>query len=503
MTGHMPSSRPGDDHVEKQQVQGGRETTTGQTPETNAGSGITNAPEKNDDASRDAGSTDSSSVEYSSPDGDRVGEVSAAEDGSPKRDAGAVDRVLSKSSVPPEPAPDGGLQAWLVVVSGHLIVMNTWGVINSFGTFQTYYTTLLARPPQDISWIGSFQIFLLFFIGTFTGRLTDAGFARSSVTIGAALSLLGTFATSACTQYWQFFLAQGLCVGLGNGFLFCPSLAVLATWFQKRRSLAIGITASGSATGGLVFPSMVRELLPRIGFGWTMRAIGFIQLASFVVSIVFLRSRIKPRRSGKLVELAAFKEMEYTLYACGAFMCFLGVYFAFYYLASYARDIQGMSYTTSLNLLLILNGMGSIGRLVPNHIADRIGTLNVFVPLAGSSALLMYAWMAVSSPAGLYVWSVFYGFTAGGIQSMFPAALSALTTDPRRQGTRIGMVFTIVSFAVLIGSPICGAILSAMDGSYVGAQAFAGTALVVGMCLLSTAREVKRRKAGQPFWTKA
>lgn len=181
----------------------------------------------------------------------------------------------------------------------------------------------------------------------------------------------------------------------------------------------------------------------------------------------------------------------------------MGVYFAFYYLASYARDIQGMSYTTSLNLLLILNGMGYLGRLLPNHIADRIGTLNVFVPLAGTSALLMYAWMAVSSPAGLYVWAVFYGTTAGGIQSMFPAALSALTTDPRRQGTRIGMVFTIVSFAVLIGSPIGGAILTAMDGSYVGAQAFAGSCLVAGMGLLSTAREVKRRKAGQPFWTKA
>jgi hypothetical protein len=33
-------------------------------------------------------------------------------------------------------------------------------------------------PPSDISWIGSIQIFLLFFIGTFSGRATDAGYFR-------------------------------------------------------------------------------------------------------------------------------------------------------------------------------------------------------------------------------------------------------------------------------------------------------------------------------------
>jgi hypothetical protein len=50
--------------------------------------------------------------------------------------------------------------------------------MNSFGVFQTYYVDFLGCSESDISWIGSIQVFLTFFIGTFTGRLIDAGYFR-------------------------------------------------------------------------------------------------------------------------------------------------------------------------------------------------------------------------------------------------------------------------------------------------------------------------------------
>ena len=197
--------------------------------------------------------------------------------------------------------------------------MNTWGYINSFGVFQTYYATTLRHAPSDISWIGSIQVFLLFFVGTLTGRLTDAGYFRQLMLLGTAFQVVGIFTTSVATEYWQLFLAQGVCMGLGNGCLFCPSVAVLSTYFSKKRSLAIGIAACGSATGGLVFPSIVRQMLPRVGFGWTMRTVGFVQLATLVVANLGLRTRLPPRKVGPLVELSAFRDLEYLFYACGSF----------------------------------------------------------------------------------------------------------------------------------------------------------------------------------------
>jgi MFS family permease len=173
---------------------------------------------------------------------------------------------------------------------------------------------------------------------------------------------------------------------------------------------------------------------------------------------------------------------------------FLGLYFAFYYVSSYSRDIIGMSYTDSLNLLLVMNGVGLPGRLVPNHLADRFGPINVFIPVATIVSACMFCWMAVKNTPGLYVWCAFYGFVAGGVQSLFPAALSSLTTDVRKAGVRMGMVFTIVSFATLAGPPIAGAIITASGGNYYGAQAFAGASLMLGMVFLVAAREVKVRR---------
>lgn len=201
----------------------------------------------------------------------------------------------------------------------HLVIMSTWGFINSFGVFQTYYITALRRAPGDISWIGSIQIFLLFFIGTFTGRATDAGFFRPVFFFGSFLGCFGLFMASLSTTYWQLLLSQGVCCGLGNGFLFCPALSLTSTYFSKKRSLALGIAAAGSATGGMIFPAMVQQLLPKIGFGWTMRSLAFIQLLFLIICNIWIRPRVPPRKSGALVDWKSFKEAPYVFYAVGMF----------------------------------------------------------------------------------------------------------------------------------------------------------------------------------------
>lgn len=273
--------------------------------------------------------------------------------------------------VPAGPPPDGGLQAWLQVLIAHLVIFNTWGYINSFGVFQTYYLSTLEQTPSQISWIGSVQVFLLFFIGTFSGRATDAGYFRHTFVIGSVLILLGVFMTSVCTEYWQLFLAQGICTGIGNGLLFCPTLAILPTYFNKKRAMAVGLAASGTTTGGMIIPGIVEALLPRVGFGWTLRVLGLIMLVFQVTCFLLARTRVPPRTVGPLVEISAFKEMPYLLFAIGIFFCFWGIYPAYYYVGEYASSVIGVSQGDSINLLIIMNGIGIVGRLLPPYLSDR------------------------------------------------------------------------------------------------------------------------------------
>lgn len=197
--------------------------------------------------------------------------------------------------------------------------MNTWGYIASYGIFQAYYTSALDRSPAEIAWIGSIQLFLTFFIGAFIGRYADAGFLRVILLCGTFMIALGAFAASFATQYWHLLLSQGLCCGLGNGCLVTPTVSVVSTYFERRRSLAIGIINCGGATGGVIFPTMARQLMPSVGFSWTMRAIGFVQLSSLLCACLGLRSRLPPRKISKSVGLTKLISKDFTIFTLGTF----------------------------------------------------------------------------------------------------------------------------------------------------------------------------------------
>lgn len=164
---------------------------------------------------------------------------------------------------------DDTLLACLQVLGAFFLLVNSWyycpsasqfnsylsafrGVTNAFGAYQTYYEAnlLKSQTPSQISWIGSIQAFLLLFVGgLITGPIFDAGYLRSLVIIGTIASVLGMMMTSLCKEYWQVILSQGVCVGIGAGCLFLPSVAVMPQYFTKRRAFATGIAAVGSSIG--------------------------------------------------------------------------------------------------------------------------------------------------------------------------------------------------------------------------------------------------------------
>lgn len=158
-------------------------------------------------------------------------------------------RITTRSIRDPPPPPDGGLNAWTQVAMGWLIIFVTWGYVNSFGSFQAYYTEVLPQSPSTISWIGSIQVFLTFFIGAFSGRLLDAGLFVPTLFVGGVLQLLGIFMMSLSTKWWQLLLSQGVLTGIGGGIFFCPSMGLIATYFSSHRALAVGIVTTGNSVG--------------------------------------------------------------------------------------------------------------------------------------------------------------------------------------------------------------------------------------------------------------
>ncbi|KAF2113085.1 major facilitator superfamily domain-containing protein [Lophiotrema nucula] len=405
--------------------------------------------------------------------------------------ARVTSHLTSRSIINPGPPPDGGLQAWTQVFCAWLAIMNTWGFVNSFGAFQTYYASILPQSNSTISWIGSTQAALLFFLGTFSGRALDAGLFRPTVLIGITLQLIGMFTMSFAKNYWQLLLTQGICTGVGGGIFFVPVMGLTSTYFAKKRGMALGIVTSGNSFGGIVYPIVVRQLLDKVGFGWTVRVLGFINVVSLAVVIAFMKPRLPPRKAGPLIDMDAFRDHPYMLHVLG--ICFLmpAVYFVFYYIASFARDELGMSYTDSLNLVIIVNGIGIPARVLPGFIADRyFGVLNTIIFCLFLNIIILWAWLGIHDIPGFYAFTAIYGLASASFQSLFPTTIAVLSNDITKTGTRLGMAFSAIAGSALVGGPIAGALLKA-GGNYTAPICWASAGAVVGTVMVICARGVK------------
>jgi fumarate reductase subunit D len=171
---------------------------------------------------------------------------------------------------------NGRWVAWSQVLGGHIIAFFVWGFIASLGMFQAYYTSNSLSSPSNISWIGSMTIFLLMMIPLWSGAASDLGYYELILRTGILLWMIVNFVTSIYIRYWQFLLAQGACIGAANGFIFVPTMSVVPTYFRSsKRSFAIGLVLTGSATGVMILPNMLNRLFTMIRFGWAVRCFGF------------------------------------------------------------------------------------------------------------------------------------------------------------------------------------------------------------------------------------
>jgi MCP family monocarboxylic acid transporter-like MFS transporter 3 len=249
------------------------------------------------------------------------------------------------------------------------------------------------------------------------------------------------------------------------------------------------VSAVGTSVGGLVFPSMVQYLIPQIGFRWAVRCAGFAALAVTLTANLLLRPYVAPRKSGALVDLAALKELPYMFFALGAFLNLYALYFGFFYINAYARNVIGFSSVESVGLLLITNAMGIPIRPIVGFIADNyIGPINMYIITSGLLSATVFGWIGVKDRTGMYVFSVFFGLANGACQGMFVGSLASLTKDPRKMGTRLGMVCTTCAFASLAGPPTAGAIIDSSGGNYLGAQAWGGSIIAGAVMALVSCR---------------
>ncbi|PQE06792.1 Riboflavin transporter MCH5 protein [Rutstroemia sp. NJR-2017a BBW] len=350
------------------------------------------------------------------------------------------------------------------------------GLANTFGAFQSYYqdNLLAGYSPSAIAWIGTTQGFLVNVVGVVSGRIYDLGYIKPLLYFGMFFNVLGLVTASFATTYVSIFLSLGVCVGLGSGSFYVPSLAIISSYFTTKRPLAISISANGASIGGIIYPILFRVLVERIGFVWVCRIFACMNACLLLISIFLISPRVVSTTQHKFFDPTAFRDLLYILFGAVLFLLWIGVDVPLFFIPTFVQSSLGLSAQLGDYLLAAMNASSIFGRILLGLLAVYFGSFGVWQISIGASCILLACWAAISSLPGIITFVVLYGFFISGAQSLPVSVLMVISSELDLVGTRLGMSSVLAGFGFLIGPPIASAIQNSPAG-YAGQSAFAGS----------------------------
>ncbi|CAG7938096.1 unnamed protein product [Penicillium nalgiovense] len=402
-----------------------------------------------------------------------------------------------ESEIPSTFAVKSKVHGCLQVIGAFFIFFNVWGLNLAFGSFQSYYalTYIPSSTSSDIAWIGTIQSWLLIVGGLLSGPLFDLGYNKTMIFVGSILGVIGIMMLSLAHTYYAIFLSQGVCVGFGFGLLYVPAITLVSRSFTTRRAVALGVSSSGAPVGGIIYTIMFNQLIPRVGFPWTVRLMAFLMLALFITAAIMLlwpeRHAVKvigPTQRRSLIDLRAFKDLPFWSFAIGNFFLYLGYITPFYYIPTYAETKLGTSRSMASNVLMISQASSVLGRVVLTLFAHYYGSMISWIICGVLSGVLCICWISADSLVRFILFAAFYGGISGALIPLPPSVFTHVCPDPKSLGTWLGMAQSLSSFATLVGPPIAGALATiGSDGSagsadlnYLGIQLFSGIVMCFG-----------------------
>jgi MFS family permease len=358
-----------------------------------------------------------------------------------------------------------------------------FGVAYSFGAFFTPMAAEFHSGSGATSIFFSITAFLWFTLGVVSGRASDRFGTRWVMAVGAVVMGAGLVLTSFVHQLWLGYLTYGIGVGVGTACGYVPMVAVVGSWFDRRRGLAMGVAISGIGVGTLAGAPVATALIALYGWRQTYLLFGVV---SFLVLAVcgFLADR--PAASGGTrTDLGqVLRSREFLTLYLSVLLTGFGLFTFFVHLVPFA-ETKGINPRSAASLLAVVGVFSTVSRVALGPVADRFGrlrTLQLAVFVMAASYLI---WLAEPGYVGLAVFAALIGAAYGGWVAISPSVLAELFGTEGLGGTT-GALYTGAGIGALLGPPLAGYVVDA-TGSYrpaiVGAMVLEVAALAVILTL--------------------
>ena len=317
------------------------------------------------------------------------------------------------------------------------------------------------------------------------GRALDRYPLRRVMGVGATSMALGFLGLSQVQSQLQFYLVLGLFIGFG-----ASSMGNLATsklvsnWFERRRSTALGIAATGVSLSGVVMPYVSASIIE--GYGWrngfAMYGVcTFLVVVPLVLRLVISHPRdvgLLPdgamRTRGSAAGVAPAPRPRLSMRAVSRDRNFWVIVLTFSLLfccmsttlTHMVPRLTDMGHTLPLASLVmsLCAGLGVAGKLSFGWLGDRLPMRRIMlivIVIQFSGQLIMFqaqalAWFALGA--------ALFGYGVGGVVPL-QGAIVGKTFGSERFGAVLGLMRPAMFPIQILGVPFAGWIYDT-TGSY-------------------------------------
>jgi len=394
----------------------------------------------------------------------------------------------------------GVYYGWFVVGSCFLAAAVLFGTNFSFGVFLSSIQSEYGQSRAGVSALYSLQTFVLYAGAAALGLFVDRYGARRFLWVGTVLLSGGLASAAFLEPLPAVAVSFGVVAALGLSILHLIAYATVPRWFGRRRGLASGLATSGLGIGMFVVQPVAAQLVGRLGWrgAYLVLAVGFfavLGLATVFVadgpeSLGVDASHEFPEGSAPATDGGVDRTVgdvarspAFVLVFVGWICIYTTLFTLLAHLVPYAAS-AGIRWAGVWALSLV--GLVSVGsRILLGAVADRIGSVRVFVASSVAMGVMLLALPAARTPALLFGFAALFAVGFGGngaLLSVLPAELFGVAN--------INAVFglTLSAFAVsaLVAPPLAGLSFDVL-GTYAPAFTSAGALGVFGAALVAVA----------------
>jgi sugar phosphate permease len=349
-------------------------------------------------------------------------------------------------------------------------------------------------------------------LGPLQGWLTDRFGPRALMRVGTVIFGVGFLLFSQVRSAASFFVTFFL-MALGSSLTgYFPISVALVSWFKRRRALALSLSSTGMAVGGLL-TQVVALSLTRFGWRWTAFASGIVILLLGLPVAQVVRHRPEPyglrpdgdpadpdaarapgspvppaihRASADFTVREAVRTPAFWFISLGHGSALLVVSAVLVHLVVHVTERLGYSLHQGVAVVALMTAMQMVGQLGGGWAGDRFSKRAIVVLCMAGHAVALSLLASATAFWMVALFAVLHGL-AWGIRGPLMSAIRADYFGSAAFGTITGVSSMIVMLGMM-GGPLIAGILADRTGSYAAGFGLLAALVAVGSVFFVLAR---------------